>query len=395
MANIDIIQTRDFTKLSYLENQECTVSKVNEHKKCISLVNDISKKEEDIIEKKYSLNESESLRQVRIRSLSHWLHITPSLESMISAGWFSCNVSDRVICIYCNTICQGWTINDDPIEVHRRFAPQCPFVLSMSSIENSPKIINENFNEKFQPIHPKMAEISHREATFTKLNWTENLPTIENLVRAGFFFGGIENAVTCFYCNGSLHKWSSNDNPIIEHARWFPQCTYAKHLCGDDLYKKIQQTKKRIIKQNNNISDNELRQMISARLDLPIVEQLRSQYRLEVIKRCIEDQLKIKHDDFLSDLDLSIACLILQKQIDHIKGCQDKIIIPSKKLQQLENLSLSMKQSFGECLICLTEEKQLACMPCGHLCACVPCGYALKSCPICRQKIQSFMRINN
>ena len=92
--------------------------------------------------------------------------------------------------------------------------------------------------------------------------------------------------------------------------------------------------------------------------------------------------------------DLAMACLILQKQIDIIKGCKDKIIIPSEN-QQSENASKSSKQSLGECLICLTEEKQLACMPCGHLCACVPCGYALRSCPVCRQKIQSFMRINS
>ncbi|CAF3354276.1 unnamed protein product [Rotaria sp. Silwood2] len=392
MANTDIIQTRDFTKLSYLESHDSVVSKVNEIKQVITPINNISKQEE-ITHKKHFLNECESLRQIRIRSLSHWLHAIPNSESMISAGWFSCNVNDRVICIYCNTICQGWTINDNPTEVHKRLAPTCPFVLSMSSIENSPKVINDSFNEKFEPYHPKMAEISRREATFLKTNLTDNLPNIENLIRAGFFFAGIENIVTCFYCNGSLHQWSSNDNPMIEHARWFPQCTYAKHLCGDELYKKIQATKKRLPKENE-IHQNELSKLVSARLDLPIVERLRSQYPITVIKRCIEDQLRIKQDDFVSDLDLSTACLILQKQIDHIKGCQDKIIVPSKH-QQLQISSLSSKQSLDECLICLTEEKQLACIPCGHLCACVPCGYALKSCPICRQKIQSFMRINN
>ncbi|CAF1065672.1 unnamed protein product [Rotaria sordida] len=395
MANTDIIQSRDFTKLSYVESHDSIVGRINEQKQFIIPTNDISKQQQqqqEVVQKKYFLNESESLKQVRIRSLSHWPHFTPSCESMISAGWFSCNVNDRVICIYCNTICHGWTINDDPIEVHRRLAPQCPFILSMPSIEHLPKIINDIFNEKFEPTHPTMAEISRREATFSNAAWSESSPNIEDLVRAGFFFSGIKNTVTCFYCNGSLHKWGADDNPMIEHARWFSQCTYAKHLCGDELYKKIQLSKKRILIENK-IHQNELSQLVAARIDLPVVERLRSQYRLPIIKRCIEDQLRIKQDDFLTDIDLSTACLILQKQIDHIKGCQDKIIVPSKH-QQLETSSLSSKQSLGECLICLTEEKQLACMPCGHLCACVPCGYALKSCPVCRQKIQSFMRIN-
>jgi baculoviral IAP repeat-containing protein 2/3 len=284
-------------------------------------------------------------------------------------------------------------VNDDPAEVHARLAPHCPFVLSISPIEHLPKIINDNLNQKFQPSHPTMAEVSCRQATFSKITWAENLPSIEDLVRAGFFFSGVENTVTCFYCNGSLHKWGSNDNPMIEHARWFPHCIYAKHICGDQLYGKIQISKKRHLIENK-INQNELSRLVAARLDLPIVERLRSQYKLAIIKRCIEDQLTIKNDDFASDTDLTMACLILQKQIDIIKGCKDKIIIPSTN-QQLKTSSELSKKSLGECLICLTEEKQLACMPCGHLCACVPCGYSLRSCPICRQNIESFMRINS
>ncbi|CAF2561274.1 unnamed protein product [Rotaria sp. Silwood2] len=99
-----------------------------------------------------------------------------------------------------NRICHEWTMNDDPTEVHRRLAQQCPFVLSMPSVQCSPKIINDKLDEKF--------ESSHREATFSNITWKENLPTIKNLVRAGFFYAGIDNAVACFYCNGSLspHK---------------------------------------------------------------------------------------------------------------------------------------------------------------------------------------------
>ncbi|CAF4854486.1 unnamed protein product, partial [Rotaria sp. Silwood2] len=66
---------------------------------------------------------------------------------MISAGWFSCNINDRVICIYCNTIFHEWTNNDDPIEVHKRLSPKCPFVISMPLVNNSPKIINNTLEE--------------------------------------------------------------------------------------------------------------------------------------------------------------------------------------------------------------------------------------------------------
>jgi hypothetical protein len=45
------------------------------------------------------------------------------------------------------------------------------------------------------------------------------------------------------------------------------------------------------------------------------------------------------------------------------------------------------------CVLCLTEEKRLACIPCGHLATCVSCGHSLRSCPICRRKIDAFVRI--
>jgi hypothetical protein len=393
MATMDIIQPTNLTKQCYRQNRYSLMDNLKPKDKLIIPPNNNSKEGEIYSKKKYVLNELESIHQARVRTLSHWSHFTPSSESMASSGWFGCNVNDRVICIYCNTICHEWTMNDDPAEVHTRLAPQCPFVLSMSPIENSLKIINDNLNKKIEPSHPTMAQISNRQTTFSNIKWSENSPSIEDFVRAGFFSSGIENTVTCFYCNGSLHKWGANDNPMIEHARWFPHCIYAKHLCGDQLYGKIQISKKRLLTETK-IDKDELSRLVAARLDLPIVQRLRSEYQLAVIKRCIEDQLKIKNDDFVSDIDLTMACLILQKQIDHIKGCKDKIIVPSEN-QQLQISTEPSKQSLGECLVCLTEEKQLACMPCGHLCACVPCGYSLRSCPICRQDIQSFMRINS
>ncbi len=45
------------------------------------------------------------------------------------------------------------------------------------------------------------------------------------------------------------------------------------------------------------------------------------------------------------------------------------------------------------CVLCFTEEKRLACIPCGHFCTCVACGHSLRSCPICRREIEAFVRV--
>lgn len=65
---------------------------------------------------------------------------------------------------------------------------------------------------------------------------------------------------------------------------------------------------------------------------------------------------------------------------------------PSAADPLLENRTENIPPT-NPCVLCLTEEKRLACIPCGHLATCVPCGHSLRSCPICRREIEAFVRI--
>ncbi|CAF3665067.1 unnamed protein product [Rotaria socialis] len=333
------------------------------------------------------LFETDRIQEVRKRTFSHWPHRNgPSQLQMIEAGFFNCNVGDRVICIYCNLICQQWTPNvDDPCEVHKTLSPKCIYVRAKLLIsETRPLlIVNETvvgatvgnpsstanndqqlrYNE-FVPTaacNTAYAELPKRTASF--LSWpNENLPPVDQLVRAGFFYTGTKTIVTCFYCNGSLQNWGSNDNPTIEHARWFPHCAYAKQLCGAELYRKIQESKRaqqERTKANGSretasssglmgaaVTSNSQRllipdestlsRLVAARLDLPISQRLLDkQFKLSIIKRCWEDQLRLKHDDFVTDSDLHTACMILQKQIAHIDGKKENIVVPSIRMKTI------------------------------------------------------------
>ncbi|CAF3833809.1 unnamed protein product [Rotaria sordida] len=465
-----------------------------------------------------NLFETDKLRQIRKRTFSHWPHRTiPSQSQMIEAGFFNCNVGDRVICIYCNLICQQWTPHtDDPLQVHKTLSPNCIYVKTklIRPEARSILIVNETVVEALSEnqssssdnlnlfrcnefVHTAACnsaytELPRRTASFA--TWSnEKMPSVEDLVRAGFFYTGTKSIVTCFYCNGSLQNWGPNDNPMIEHARWFPHCAYAKQLCGADLYRKIQESKRvqqerskgneskervtTIGMTGDNITSNSrqllipdestLSRFVAARLDLPISQSLLSKnFKLSIIKRCWEDQLRIKQDDFVSDSDLHMACIILQKQIDYIDGKKENIIIPSIKMKKIQedaekeraqtlarqqnvstltqlastsssnisdvemttpsqsaySIQFSSQQTItinkeetklekpttsiisnenqtsdssttNPCVLCLTEEKRLACIPCGHLATCVPCGHSLRSCPICRREIEAFVRI--
>jgi len=73
-------------------------------------------------------------------------------------------------------------------------------------------------------------------------------------------------------------------------------------------------------------------------------------------------------------------------------------------IKELTNMEPSSSKASGQkknnnaspanpCVLCLTEEKRLACIPCGHLATCVSCSHSLRSCPICRREIYAFVRI--
>ncbi|CAF1687158.1 unnamed protein product [Adineta ricciae] len=217
------------------------------------------------------LIEVDALRRIRKRTFSHWPSSSssssyPSASQMIQAGFFYCNIGDRVMCIYCNIICHQWTCtdDDDPCEVHRKLSPNCPYVrlTSINSAASSIAIINDHFTSNVATsssddriyrfdvivpttaINPMYMEVTQRYLSFS--TWPgDNLPSVDDLVKSGFFYTGKTTMVTCFYCNGSVEKWSANDDPLIEHVRCFPHCAYAKQMCDSETYQRVQYAKLR------------------------------------------------------------------------------------------------------------------------------------------------------
>jgi hypothetical protein len=215
-----------------------------------------------------SLLLSELLPTIRQRTFSHWpLGTTPSSTQMIDAGFFYTNIAHRVICLYCNLICHEWTQADDPSEVHEKLSPDCAYVKtklirpSNSSIiivnENSVGFTSSNHSSTSANVRPVVSsgiaysttqnaiyfELPKRFASFC--TWPQrDVPSVDDLVRAGFFYTGTKTIVSCFYCNGKLQNWGPKDDPMVEHARWFPYCEYAKQMCGDKLHRQIQESKR-------------------------------------------------------------------------------------------------------------------------------------------------------
>ncbi len=186
------------------------------------------------------LNEMDELKQGRRRTFSHWSYPPSFCSRMIEAGFFGCNIDDRVICFYCDLICHRWNIEiDDPCEVHKKLSPNCLFVKTMSYWDS----LQSNKNVPTLPSYNDYVDPQKRLASFS--TWSNHkFPSKDKLADAGFFLDG--SKITCFYFNGSVESWESDNPPIAEHIRLFPHCNYARQLCGEALYYKIQRALKHI-----------------------------------------------------------------------------------------------------------------------------------------------------
>ena len=62
---------------------------------------------------------------------------------------------------------------------------------------------------------------------YTKFNHTD-------FANAGFFHTGISDHTICYYCGGGLREWGKEDDPWVDHARWFSKCPYVLLVKGKD-----------------------------------------------------------------------------------------------------------------------------------------------------------------
>ncbi|CAN7994489.1 unnamed protein product, partial [Ixodes pacificus] len=88
------------------------------------------------------------------------------------------------------------------------------------------------------PTHRGYSLREKRRATF--VNWPRHaFPNVEALVDAGLFYEGDDDMAICYYCGGALRSWQKDDIPFVEHARWYPECTFVKLSMEPALYNTV------------------------------------------------------------------------------------------------------------------------------------------------------------
>lgn len=198
-------------------------------------------------------NEVEHLRNsqnARLESFRNWPigHVvTP--QNLSEAGFYSIQQGDMVKCAFCNGIVGFWEIGDDPRSEHRRHFPQCSFVVrnfnepqansssstNVSITATTPTDLQElGIQTHKGPRMSDYATVESRLRTYT--NWPGDLiQTPDMLSEAGFYYVGTGDQVRCFHCDGGLRHWDPQDDPWVEHAKWFPTCSFVRIIKGADF----------------------------------------------------------------------------------------------------------------------------------------------------------------
>ncbi|XP_015599785.1 death-associated inhibitor of apoptosis 1 isoform X2 [Cephus cinctus] len=65
-------------------------------------------------------------------------------------------------------------------------------------------------------------------------NWPLDYMDPAILARAGFFYTGEGDKVTCFECHVKICQWVEGDNPMVDHQRWSARCRFIRKIpCGN------------------------------------------------------------------------------------------------------------------------------------------------------------------
>ncbi|KAE9522042.1 hypothetical protein AGLY_017562 [Aphis glycines] len=295
----------------------------------------------------------------RLKSYKRWplKFITPN--AMARAGFYYCGVRDCVACYDCCERFENWECGQDPYIEHFQRSPNCnyfqsrpPYTITLTDIMRfigDVGVVRDPYEYKYE-YQKEFVSLESRVRSFEKYK-NSNSQNVLTLSQSGLVYigDGEEDQMVCFCCGHGLMWWEANDNPWVEHARWFPRCNYVR-LC-----------------QGNNF-----------------VEFSNSIYR----------QTKFFENSGRALLDRSVPGYSQGTTTRSYAFASTEFDKMGYDFVEVEGVGENTESDETIlCKICYKERLEVMFIPCGHITACIQCSVALETCSICRQHISVMMRV--
>ncbi|GFR02900.1 hypothetical protein TNCT_227411 [Trichonephila clavata] len=320
-------------------------------------------------------------------------------KELAENGFFYLQSEDQVQCAFCGIVIDDWNVGDKPLKEHMKKAPKCPFLLTLNvgnvpmnkSKPQGPKLNKyvQNINPKnsYKPRRPQMSDLKSRLLTYK--GWPLIMLSSKQLAECGFYYTGVLDVVTCFYCNISLGNWEINDDPLTEHEKFFPHCGYLDLIRSQ---MKSVSNKSLIASPTNNQAHGSLDVTQINRIESIENEVLRQACEifptLKVQKVAVE-HLKSTGQHFKSLHDLCEAVLEYDKkqELNKLKSSTPVVVTKSVDITSESRESTAETAKKDICKICMDEEMNVVFEPCYHLVSCDKCAAKIFDCPLCRTPV--------
>ena len=166
--------------------------------------------------------------------------------------------------------------------------------------------------------------------------------------------------VKCFCCDGALRNWEPNDDPWVEHARWFSRCNFLVSVKGNEYIKTI-------------LAGHQVR-------------------RIEKYKFFKRRKLNSKSNLQQTSTETSEDSVQEEKKVtDQVEKTAPAVAQVTPASTEDEAPSNKLRDSLL-CQICYDQQLSMVFIPCGHSLCCPSCSTALTVCPLCRKPIEATVR---
>ncbi|CAG2242596.1 unnamed protein product [Mytilus edulis] len=262
-----------------------------------------------------------------------------------------------------------------------------------------------------KPKYPNYACLTVRISSFE--GWPSYLDqSPRQMALAGFLFAGYHDYTRCFFCGGGLRNWEAGDDPWVEHARWFPKCTFLKQNKGEKFIHAVQKRQAEIDRETNATNDNTQETTSRAQTSSSAVNTsttrtthndiLQTVAARSVIEMGYTDQqvinafqhLTTSGKDMNSISATDVMYILLDDEAHPQQQGATSDVTQHEKTRTRQNLLFDDTENLIEenrqlrdqrlCKVCLDLEASIAFLPCGHIVCCIDCAPAMRKCPVCR-----------
>lgn len=337
----------------------------------------------------------------RLESYAGYPSNTVDVRQLAKAGFWFTKSEDIVRCAFCDVEVGRWEEGDNPVEEHKKWSKNCPFLSHPSDVDNVaidpsdpppplpqldfgfdecgiynirksdncpivPSLEKLGINKRYSPAHPSYITLEARLESFG--TWPSALKLRpQELAEAGFFYTGLGDKTICFQCGGGLKDWAETDEPWREHALYFSKCGYVVQTKGREFIAEV------LGKRPATLTPEEIKALAIPKEYSNVIQQ-RPQSSLS----STSEEVPLPTAPSIEELPSSVE--------ENENKTKESTVVPSK------SSSSKPIDDARACKICFTEEIGVVFLPCGHLVSCVSCASSLTTCAVCREPLVATVR---